>query len=61
MNGQRHIFLILAVSAGNLVEGFDFYVSACCAISFASSFFSVGNFTAHLLKQQVFLRQASHG
>ena len=40
---KRHrIFAIVAASSGNLVEWFDFYVYAFCAIYFASAFFPSG-------------------
>ncbi len=50
MNGRQCIFSILAVSAGNLVEWFDFYVYSFCAIYFAASFFPAANSTVQLLK-----------
>lgn len=47
---KRHrVFAIMAASSGNLVEWFDFYVYAFCAIYFASEFFPKGDPTAQLL------------
>jgi MHS family dicarboxylic acid transporter PcaT-like MFS transporter/MHS family alpha-ketoglutarate permease-like MFS transporter len=47
---RRRIFAIVGASSGNLVEWFDFYVYAFCAIYFASAFFPSGNPTIQLLK-----------
>lgn len=47
---RRRIFAIVGASSGNLVEWFDFYVYAFCAIYFASAFFPNGNQTIQLLK-----------
>ncbi len=47
---QRRIFAIMGASSGNLVEWFDFYIYAFCAIYFASSFFPAGDSTAQLMK-----------
>jgi MHS family dicarboxylic acid transporter PcaT-like MFS transporter/MHS family alpha-ketoglutarate permease-like MFS transporter len=47
---RRRIFAIVGASSGNLVEWFDFYVYAFCAIYFASAFFPNGNQTVQLLK-----------
>ncbi len=48
---KRHrVFSIVAASSGNLVEWFDFYVYAFCAIYFAGAFFPEGDTTAKLLK-----------
>ena len=47
---RRHrIGAIVAASSGNLVEWFDFYIYAFCAIYFAPSFFPKSNQTAQLL------------
>jgi MFS transporter, MHS family, dicarboxylic acid transporter PcaT len=47
---QRHrIFAIMMASSGNLVEWFDFYVYAFCAIYFAPAFFPKSDPTAQLL------------
>ncbi len=50
MDKQRRIFAIIGASSGNLVEWFDFYIYAFCAIYFASSFFPTGDLTAQLMK-----------
>lgn len=48
---KRHrIFSIMAASSGNLVEWFDFYIYAFCAIYFAGSFFPKGDPTVQLLQ-----------
>ena len=36
---SKRIFAIVGASSGNLVEWFDFYVYAFCAIYFAPAFF----------------------
>ena len=47
---QRHrIFAIVAASAGNLVEWFDFYIYAFCAIYFAPAFFPKSDPNTQLL------------
>jgi MHS family alpha-ketoglutarate permease-like MFS transporter len=46
---RQRIFAIMAASSGNLVEWFDFYVYAFCAIYFAPSFFPKSDPTAQLL------------
>ncbi|NEX62391.1 MFS family transporter [Noviherbaspirillum galbum] len=46
---RKRIFAIVAASSGNLVEWFDFYVYAFCAIYFAPSFFPKSDQTAQLL------------
>ncbi len=47
---KRHrIFAIMAASSGNLVEWFDFYVFAFCAIYFAGAFFPKDDPTVQLL------------
>jgi MHS family dicarboxylic acid transporter PcaT-like MFS transporter len=47
---RRHrIGAIIAASSGNLVEWFDFYIYAFCAIYFAPSFFPKSDQTAQLL------------
>ncbi len=46
---RARIFAIVGASSGNLVEWFDFYVYAFCAIYFASAFFPKGNPTVQLL------------
>ena len=47
---RRHrIGAIVAASSGNLVEWFDFYIYAFCAIYFAPSFFPKSDQTAQLL------------
>jgi MHS family dicarboxylic acid transporter PcaT-like MFS transporter/MHS family alpha-ketoglutarate permease-like MFS transporter len=47
---RSRIFAIVGASSGNLVEWFDFYIYAFCAIYFASAFFPSGNPTVQLLK-----------
>ena len=47
---RKRILAIVGASSGNLVEWFDFYVYAFCAIYFASAFFPSGNPTVQLLK-----------
>jgi len=47
---RRRIFAIVGASSGNLVEWFDFYIYAFCAIYFAAAFFPNGNSTIQLLK-----------
>ena len=46
---KKRIFAIVGASSGNLVEWFDFYVYAFCAIYFAPAFFPSGNPTVQLL------------
>ncbi|TFV91748.1 MFS transporter [Oxalobacteraceae bacterium OM1] len=46
---RRRVFAIVAASSGNLVEWFDFYVYAFCAIYFAPAFFPKSDQTAQLL------------
>ena len=46
---RKRVFAIVAASSGNLVEWFDFYVYAFCAIYFAPSFFPKADPTAQLL------------
>ena len=47
---KRHrVFSIMAASSGNLVEWFDFYIYAFCAVYFAPSFFPKSDPTAQLL------------
>lgn len=46
---RRRIFSIVAASSGNLVEWFDFYIYAFCAIYFAAAFFPKSNPTAQLM------------
>ncbi|MCD7097041.1 MFS family transporter [Stenotrophomonas sp. MMGLT7] len=47
---KRHrVFAIVAASSGNLVEWFDFYVYAFCAIYFAGAFFPKSDPTVQLL------------
>ncbi len=46
---RKRIFAIIAASSGNLVEWFDFYVYAFCAIYFAPAFFPKSDPTAQLL------------
>jgi MHS family alpha-ketoglutarate permease-like MFS transporter len=46
---RRRVFAIMAASSGNLVEWFDFYIYAFCAIYFAPAFFPKSNPTAQLL------------
>ncbi|WP_458766499.1 MFS family transporter [Cupriavidus basilensis] len=46
---RKRIYAIVAASSGNLVEWFDFYVYAFCAIYFAPSFFPKADPTAQLL------------
>jgi MHS family dicarboxylic acid transporter PcaT-like MFS transporter/MHS family alpha-ketoglutarate permease-like MFS transporter len=47
---RKRIIAIVGASSGNLVEWFDFYIYAFCAIYFASAFFPNGNPTIQLLK-----------
>jgi metabolite-proton symporter len=47
---RKRIVAIIGASSGNLVEWFDFYVYAFCAIYFAAAFFPSGNSTIQLLK-----------
>jgi MFS transporter, MHS family, alpha-ketoglutarate permease len=47
---HRTIRSIVAASAGNLVEWFDFYVYAFTALYFSAAFFPGGSATAQLLK-----------
>jgi MHS family alpha-ketoglutarate permease-like MFS transporter len=47
---QHPIRSIVAASAGNLVEWFDFYVYAFTALYFSSAFFPGGSETAQLMK-----------
>jgi MHS family alpha-ketoglutarate permease-like MFS transporter len=47
---QNPIRSIVAASAGNLVEWFDFYVYAFTALYFSAAFFPGGSATAQLLK-----------
>ncbi|MEO7885893.1 MAG: MFS family transporter, partial [Polaromonas sp.] len=46
---RKRIFAIVGASSGNLVEWFDFYVYAFCAIYFAPAFFPKGDPTSQLL------------
>jgi MHS family alpha-ketoglutarate permease-like MFS transporter len=46
---RARIFAVIAASSGNLVEWFDFYVYAFCAIYFAPAFFPKADPTAQLL------------
>ncbi|GJG94563.1 MFS family transporter [Cupriavidus pauculus] len=46
---RKRVFAIVAASSGNLVEWFDFYIYAFCAIYFAPAFFPKGDPTAQLL------------
>ncbi|KWT64516.1 dicarboxylic acid transporter PcaT [Variovorax sp. WDL1] len=46
---RKRIFAIAAASSGNLVEWFDFYIYAFCAIYFAPAFFPASDPTAQLL------------
>jgi MHS family dicarboxylic acid transporter PcaT-like MFS transporter len=46
---RRRVFSIMAASSGNLVEWFDFYIYAFCAVYFAPSFFPKSDPTAQLL------------
>jgi MHS family dicarboxylic acid transporter PcaT-like MFS transporter len=46
---RQRIFAIMAASSGNLVEWFDFYIYAFCAIYFAPAFFPKSDPTAQLL------------
>ncbi|HYE39414.1 MAG TPA: MFS family transporter [Ramlibacter sp.] len=47
---RKRITAIVAASSGNLVEWFDFYVYAFCAVYFAPIFFPAADPTAQLLK-----------
>ena len=46
---RSRILAIMAASSGNLVEWFDFYIYAFCAIYFAPAFFPKSNPTAQLM------------
>ena len=46
---SKRIFAIVGASSGNLVEWFDFYVYAFCAIYFAPAFFPSDNPTVQLV------------
>jgi MHS family alpha-ketoglutarate permease-like MFS transporter len=46
---RSRVFAIIAASSGNLVEWFDFYVYAFCAIYFAPAFFPKSDPTVQLL------------
>lgn len=46
---RKRVFAIVAASSGNLVEWFDFYIYAFCAIYFAPAFFPSADPTAQLL------------
>ena len=46
---SRRIGAIIAASSGNLVEWFDFYIYAFCAVYFAPAFFPKSDSTAQLL------------
>ena len=46
---RQRILAIVAASSGNLVEWFDFYIYAFCAIYFAPAFFPKSDPTAQLL------------
>ncbi|ACO78017.1 dicarboxylate or citrate transporter (MFS superfamily) [Azotobacter vinelandii CA] len=46
---RQRIFAIVGASSGNLVEWFDFYVYAFCAIYFAPAFFPTADPTVQLL------------
>jgi MHS family alpha-ketoglutarate permease-like MFS transporter len=46
---RKRIFAIFAASSGNLVEWFDFYVYAFCALYFAPAFFPKSDPTVQLL------------
>lgn len=46
---SKRIFAIIGASSGNLVEWFDFYVYAFCAIYFAPAFFPSDDPTVQLL------------
>jgi len=48
-DSRKRIFAIMGASSGNLVEWFDFYVYAFCAIYFAPAFFPKGDPTSQLL------------
>ena len=46
---RQRIFAVVAASAGNLTEWFDFYIYAFCAIYFAPAFFPKSDPTTQLL------------
>lgn len=46
---RKRIFAIVGASSGNLVEWFDFYIYAFCAIYFAPAFFPSADSTVQLL------------
>ncbi|TWG87531.1 MHS family alpha-ketoglutarate permease-like MFS transporter [Cupriavidus gilardii J11] len=48
-DSRKRVFAIVAASSGNLVEWFDFYIYAFCAIYFAHAFFPQSDPTAQLL------------
>ncbi len=48
-DSRRRVFAIVAASSGNLVEWFDFYIYAFCAIYFAHSLFPQSDPTVQLL------------
>lgn len=50
LSHRERIRAIIAGSAGNLIEWYDFYVYAFTALYFASSFFPAGDRTAQLLQ-----------
>lgn len=50
---SKRIFAIVGASSGNLVEWFDFYVYAFCAIYFAPAFFPSDDPTVQLLNTLV--------
>jgi MFS transporter, MHS family, dicarboxylic acid transporter PcaT len=45
---RQRIVSIVAASSGNLLEWFDFYIYAFCAIYFAPAFFPKSDPTAQL-------------
>ena len=47
---RARIRAIVGASSGNLVEWYDFYVYAFCAIYFAPAFFPGGDTTTQLLQ-----------
>jgi MFS transporter, MHS family, alpha-ketoglutarate permease len=49
LTSRQRIFAIVGASSGNLVEWFDFYIYAFCALYFSSAFFPKSDPTAQLL------------
>jgi MHS family alpha-ketoglutarate permease-like MFS transporter len=56
---RKRIFAIVGASSGNLVEWFDFYVYAFCAIYFAPAFFPSDDPTFNCSTPRAYSPQAS--